>query len=165
MAAAIALVIEMEKKRDAAHMSAAAVGFFLDREAHAKLVTIGTNQELTHHFDQLSTQNKVLTHNVTELQERVDYEFHAKMQAQRSLHSEEMTSESLRTENQRLDRECKRRKDELEEAHQETAERHTKYIKTLRDNNDLDINCRRLVSRISHLEQLIEGRWKSDSNI
>ena len=42
----MALGIEMEKKRDAAQMSAAAVGFFLDREGHKKFLRATTNQEL-----------------------------------------------------------------------------------------------------------------------
>ena len=46
MAAAMALGIEMKKKRDAAQMSAAAVSFFLDREGHKKFLRATTNQEL-----------------------------------------------------------------------------------------------------------------------
>ena len=46
MAAAMALGIEMEKKRKAAQMSATAVSFFLDREGHKKFLRAATNQEL-----------------------------------------------------------------------------------------------------------------------
>ncbi len=46
MAAAMALGIEMEKKRKAAQMSATAVSFFLDREGHKKFLRTTTNQEL-----------------------------------------------------------------------------------------------------------------------
>ena len=42
----MALGTEVEKKRDAAQMSAAAVGFFLDREGHKKFLRVSTNQEL-----------------------------------------------------------------------------------------------------------------------
>ena len=46
MAAAMALGIEMEKKRKAAQMSATAVSFFLDHEGHKKFLRAATNQEL-----------------------------------------------------------------------------------------------------------------------
>ena len=40
------LGIELERKRDAAQMSAAAVSFVLDREGHKKFLRTATNQEL-----------------------------------------------------------------------------------------------------------------------
>ena len=42
----MALGIEMEKKRKAVQMSAAAVSFFLDREGHLEFLRAATNQEL-----------------------------------------------------------------------------------------------------------------------
>ena len=61
----MALGIEMEKKRDAAQMSAAAVGFFLDREGHKKFLRTATNQEL-------EAENAALKSEVQHLEEAND---------------------------------------------------------------------------------------------
>ena len=66
MAAAMALGNEMEKKRKAAQMSAAALSFFLDREGHKKFLRATTNQEL-------EAENTALKAEVEELKEAVDY--------------------------------------------------------------------------------------------
>ena len=61
----MALGIEMEKKRDVAQMSAAAVGFFLDREGHKKFLRTATNQEL-------EAENTALKAYIEQLEERND---------------------------------------------------------------------------------------------
>ena len=46
MSAAMELGIHMQRKRDAAQMSVAAVSFYLDKESHSKILRVSTNQEL-----------------------------------------------------------------------------------------------------------------------
>ena len=55
MSAAMELRLHMQKKRDAAQMSAAAVSFYLDKEAHNKLLRVSTNQELQATNEKLTT--------------------------------------------------------------------------------------------------------------
>ena len=62
----MALGIEMEKKRKAAQMSAAAVSFFLDREDHQKFLRTTTNQELQCEHAKLQRDNKRLKGQVEE---------------------------------------------------------------------------------------------------
>ena len=40
------LGIHMQRKRDAAQMSAAAVSFYVEKEAHKNILRVSTNQEL-----------------------------------------------------------------------------------------------------------------------
>ena len=49
------LGLHMQKKRDAAQMSAAAVSFYLDKEAHKKCLRVSTNQELQATNEKLTT--------------------------------------------------------------------------------------------------------------
>ena len=64
----MALGTEMEKKRDAAQMSAAAVGFFLDHEGHKKFLRTTTNQEL-------EAENNRLREDLQRKTEECDYYF------------------------------------------------------------------------------------------
>ena len=95
----MALGIEMEKKRDAAQMSAAAVSFFLDREGHKKFLRAATNQEL-------EVQNTALKAHMEELKEASDHWYNQLSTSNREVYSMQM-------ENQRLDRECMRHKQDL----------------------------------------------------
>ena len=61
----MALGTEVEKKRDAAQMSAAAVGFFLDREGHKKFLRVSTNQEL-------EVENTIFKKAILELSDHID---------------------------------------------------------------------------------------------
>ena len=49
------LGIHMQRKRDAAQMSAAAVSFYLDKEAHTHFLRVTTNQELQATNEKLTT--------------------------------------------------------------------------------------------------------------
>ena len=64
----MALGIEMEKKRKAVQMSAAAVSFFLDREGHQKFLRTTTNQELQCEHAKLQRENKKLESTVARLE-------------------------------------------------------------------------------------------------
>ena len=55
------LGIELERKRDAAQMSAAAMSFYLDREGHKKFLRTSTNQEL-------EAENTALKANIEQLE-------------------------------------------------------------------------------------------------
>ena len=61
----MALGIELERKRDAAQMSAAAMSFVLDHEGHKKFLRVATNQEL-------EAENTTLKARVQELESEVD---------------------------------------------------------------------------------------------
>ena len=86
MAEAMALGNEMEKKRDAAQMSAAAVGFFLDREGHKKFLRTATNQELEAENTRIRAMNM-------ELGEAVNIYYDSKVDAEREL---QRTEDDLR---------------------------------------------------------------------
>ena len=62
----MALGIEIQKKRDATQMSAAAVSFFLDREGHKKFLRAATNQEL-------EAENKKLKQELASKTEECDH--------------------------------------------------------------------------------------------
>ena len=78
----MALGTEMEKKRDAAQMSAAAVAFFLDREGHKKFLRTATNQELEAENTRIRAAN-------VELHAAVNIHYDSKVDAQRELQSAE----------------------------------------------------------------------------
>ena len=156
-AAQMALGIELEKKRDAAQMSAAAVSFFLDREGHKKFLRTATNQEL-------EVQNTALKAHMEEIKEANDHRYNVAMKGFRernALNSRCLDLErELDTTKQHLDY----FKKSINEERHETAELHAKYVrtlrdkyvKTLRDKSDLELKCVSLESRISHLEELAE---------
>ena len=71
-AAQMALGIEMEKKRKAAQMSAAAVSFFLDHEGHKKFLRTTTSQELQCEYARLQRENKRLQGRIEEQGQVID---------------------------------------------------------------------------------------------
>ena len=79
----MALGIEMQKKRDAAQMSATAVSFFLDHEGHKKFLRATTNQELEVENTALKADNEELKADIDEIKEANDYLYNDRARATR----------------------------------------------------------------------------------
>ena len=122
MAAAMALGIEMEKKRKAAQMSATAVSFFLDHEGHKKFLRAATNQEL-------EIENTVLKATVEQYEEESDYLHNTVLKAERGEHSSDLRCEELKRE---LDY-VKRDRDHFKKGSQENFD---KWRKAQEENRD-----------------------------
>ena len=95
------------------------MSMFLDREAHAKLLWLAKNQELTTYIQKLVNE-------VDQLGERVEHAYQEKVEAERKLLFEGWESDSLRS---RLEQESKWRREQIAEASQEAAAAHAKYRK------------------------------------
>ena len=67
--------LEKERKRDAAQMSAVALGFFLDREGHKKFLRVATNQELEAENKRLEAENEALKKAMKDKTYESDYWF------------------------------------------------------------------------------------------
>ena len=87
----MALGIEMEKKRKAAQMSAAAVSFFLDREGHKKFLRAATNQEL-------EAQNKRLREELERKAQECDHYYIEACSSENANHSYHERNEYLESE-------------------------------------------------------------------
>ena len=76
--------LEKERKRDAAQMSAVAVGFFLDREGHKKFLRTATNQELEAENIKLKYENEHLKNAVDEKTDECGYYYSESMKHERA---------------------------------------------------------------------------------
>ena len=117
----MALGIEMERKRDAAQMSAAAVGFFLDREGHKKFLRTTTNQEL-------EAENKKLKEELADKAEECGYWYTEARSYERSwkiqLDGREELERELDTTKQHLNHFKKSLNEEFEKRREAQEEKH-----------------------------------------
>ena len=136
MAAAMALGNEMEKKRKAAQMSAAAVSFFLDRDGHKKFLRVATNQEL-------EAENTALKATVQVLKERDDYYYSEMRKAERGLAYMETRCGQLESELATVER----HRGHIKKIFKETFD---KYRKAQEEKRELEERIQRAVTKALH---------------
>ena len=102
----MALGVEMQRKRDAARMSATSVSFFLDHECHKKFLRATTNQEL-------EAENTALKAYIEELKEANDHWYNEMVRAIRDAN----VSQSRCLDLERELTTVKKRYDYLKKAH------------------------------------------------